>query len=104
MNKQEGNKELKPLPADIVHHMAQLSRLVLTDSETEKFARQFASILDYMAVLEKVDTDGVEPLYTCVFQKAEDRKDEAINRRTREEILANAPETDGECFIVPRII
>lgn len=100
----KSDKHSEALSADLVRHMADLSRLSLTEAEIEKFGRQFATILGYMAVLKKVDTSGVEPLYSCAFQKAGERRDEPDNRRSRGEILANAPETDGEYFIVPRII
>lgn len=104
MNTKNRDSVPEPLNPEVVRHMAELSRLELTDAETEKFGRQLASILSYMSVLDKVDTNGVEPLYACVFQKEDVRKDTAVNRRSRQEILTNAPETDGECFIVPRII
>lgn len=87
-----------------VRHMAQLSRLDLTEDEEKLFCRQFTQILAHMAVLEKVDTKNVDPLYSPVTHTEYTRKDEAVNKRTRKEILANAPQTDGEFFIVPRIV
>lgn len=92
------------LSPELVRHMADLSKLALTDEEVEIFGRQFAVILDHMAVLQSVDTENVQPLYSCVDNPAHKRKDIAKNERSRKEILANAPETDGESFIVPRII
>lgn len=87
-----------------VRHMAKLSRLALTEEEEKLFSQQLARILDHMAILEKVDTSGVEPLYSPVCHEEFKRSDDARNLRDRKEILANAPETDGEFFIVPRIV
>lgn len=87
-----------------VRHMAKLSRLAVTETEEQVFARQFAQIIEHINVLNKVDTTGIEPLYSPVVTDSSPRRDNACNMRTREEILANAPETDGQCFIVPRIV
>lgn len=87
-----------------VAHMAALSRLRVTEDESALFARQMGGILSYMNVLARVDVDGVEPLYSPVLHAGRLREDAAANRRSREEALANAPETDGEYFVVPRIV
>lgn len=87
-----------------VRHMAALSRLAVTAEEERVFARQFGQILDHMDILSRVDTEGVEPLYSPATHAEETRADEAHNVRERAQILANAPATDGEYFIVPRIV
>ena len=87
-----------------VRHMADLSRLSVPAAEEELFARQFGAILDYMDVLNSVDVAGVEPLYSPVEHETMLRKDEAVPHRTHEEVLSNAPESDGACFVVPRIV
>lgn len=89
---------------DEVRHMAKLSRLNIADSEVRIFAQQFSEILDYMGILQKTDTTGVTPLFTPVVQKEWQRDDVAENIRSQKEILANAPETDGQYFIVPKIV
>lgn len=94
----------KEITLEDVRHMAMLSRLVVESGEEVIFARQFAQILGHMGVLEGVDTAGIDPMYNPVPHAAPTREDIAGNLRTRKEILANAPETDGETFIVPRIV
>ena len=94
----------RPVSIEEVRHMAALSRLAVTEEEERLFARQFGNILAHMALLSSVDTEGVEPLYSPLAHAAATRPDEAANLRTRAEVLANAPETDGEYFIVPRIV
>lgn len=84
--------------------MAKLSRLRINEEEERLFRSQFTQILNYMNILSTLDTDGVEPCYTPIDHAAALRDDEMDNRRTCGEILANAPETDGAYFIVPRII
>lgn len=87
-----------------VRHMAKLSRLGITEDEEKIFAGQFSQILGHMKILEMVDTTGVTPMYSTCPESAQTREDIATNRRSANEILANAPETDGQYFIVPRII
>ena len=95
-NKGIGSKE--------VAHMAQLSRLSVGEQEQALFARQLGDILGYMDVLARVDTSAVEPLYSPVRHESAARQDVAVQVRTRQEVLANAPEGDGEYFMVPRIV
>ncbi|MDR3362144.1 MAG: Asp-tRNA(Asn)/Glu-tRNA(Gln) amidotransferase subunit GatC [Desulfovibrio sp.] len=94
----------KTITKDDVARMAALSRLTVNNEEGLLFTRQFQDILGYMDVLAEVDTTGVEPLYSPILHKPQCREDSAARLRTREEILANAPEQDGACFIVPRIV
>ncbi len=57
-----------------------------------------------MDKLAELDTTGVEPLYTPVDQVSVMRDDVVEKDYAREDILKNAPETDGAFFIVPRIV
>ena len=96
--------EEKEVSAEEVLHMASLSRLKVDEEELRLFCRQFSQILEHMNILASVDTEGIEPCYSPVFYSAPLREDYMDNKRTSKEILANAPETDGQYFIVPRII
>lgn len=96
--------EDRNISGEDVAHMAALSRLSVSEEEKELFARQMGDILTYMDVLARVETSAVEPLYSPALHPGTLRDDEAKRRHTREEVLANAPEADGEYFIVPRIV
>ena len=85
-------------------HLARLSRLAPAETVLEQFAPQCDKILQYMDVLAEVPTEGVEPLYSPAEHVLPQREDKAEKRRTRDEVLANAPETDGRFFVVPRIV
>lgn len=85
-------------------HLCRLARLAPDGAAREHFASQCSDILAYMDKLAEVDTEGVEPLYSPVDHADAFREDAALRIRTREEILANAPDTDGEFFVVPRIV
>ncbi len=96
-----------------VARIATLARLDLaeglTPAEAETklalFAKQFDDVVALMDTLHEVDTTGVEPLYWPLgTEAAPPREDEALRTNTREELLRNAPEQDGQFFIVPRIM
>ena len=85
-------------------HLCRLSRLKPDDAVLDEMAGQCSRILAYMDKLAELDTSGVEPLYSPVFHDCAFRDDVAVRRCERKDILADAPETDGTFFIVPRIV
>jgi aspartyl-tRNA(Asn)/glutamyl-tRNA(Gln) amidotransferase subunit C len=93
-----------------VLYVAGLADLELTSVEREHMVRDLNAILDYMGRLNEADTASVEPM-------AKVATGENVNLTTREDILeglrkslphdlaiANAPDTDGNFFIVPKVI
>lgn len=93
-----------PIRPEEVTKVAKLARLRLDDDALEDFAVQMDGILAYMETLGAVDTSGVEPLYSPVLHETPLREDVAQKTYSRERILANAPVTDGQFFIVPKIV
>ena len=87
-----------------VARVARLARLELPEDKLRTFAPQLDDILRYMDKLAEVDTEGVEPMYSPVEHVSVLRADEPGTECGRDEILSNAPETDGRFFIVPRIV
>lgn len=84
--------------------IAKLARLAPGEDKLALFAGQFEDILTYMDKLAEVDTEGVEPLYSPVTHGTVFREDEPEKRFSREDVLGNAPEEDGQYFVVPRIV
>ena len=87
-----------------VEQVARLARLELQPEEIEKVTAQLDSILGYVAKLDELDTQGVtETAHSKDITNAF-REDEVRESLPREKALANAPEENGESFVVPRII
>lgn len=81
----------KIITKDQVKKIAQLSKLELTDAETEKYAELFTSTLEYMNILEELDTSGMEPTFQVtgsvnVFREIE----KGSQTLSRDEALMNA--------------
>lgn len=84
--------------------MAKLARLDLTAVEVERMTGHLDAILSYAAKLDELDTTGVA-LTTHPQQVVNAfRNDEVCPSLPRDRALANAPEQNGESFVVPRII
>jgi aspartyl-tRNA(Asn)/glutamyl-tRNA(Gln) amidotransferase subunit C len=87
-----------------VETVALLSRLELSEQEVDKFTGQLDAILEYVNLLDKVDTEGVEPTAHVLPVKNVMRADEAKPSLPRELALANAPEQEDGYFKVPKIL
>jgi aspartyl-tRNA(Asn)/glutamyl-tRNA(Gln) amidotransferase subunit C len=87
-----------------VLHVAKLARLELTATEVERMTGQLNAILTYAAKLDELDTTGV-PVTTHTQQVVNAfREDEVQVSLPREQVLAGAPEENGESFVVARVI
>jgi aspartyl-tRNA(Asn)/glutamyl-tRNA(Gln) amidotransferase subunit C len=85
-------------------HIARLARLELSEEEQSFFAEQLSAIVDYMELLNSVDTTDVEP--TCFVSPRHDplRDDADGVSLPRDVALKNAPESRNGFFVVPQVI
>lgn len=89
---------------DEVEKVARLARLSLSDEETARMTREMAQILAYVNLLSEVDTTAVEPMAHSSDVSNVFREDRIQPSLSREAALANAPRTDGECYLVPAML
>jgi aspartyl-tRNA(Asn)/glutamyl-tRNA(Gln) amidotransferase subunit C len=87
-----------------VENVALLSRLELGESDIVKFTGQLNAILDYVDMLDKVNTEGVQPTAHVLPLKNVMRADEVKPSLPREDALANAPEQEDGYFKVPKVM
>ena len=93
------------LTRDDVEKVARLARLKLSDAELATFTTQLGQVLEYVEMLNEVDTDSVEqPMAHAVELTNVFRDDVPGQCLPREAALANAPKTDGRYFVVPQIL
>ncbi|MDP3727243.1 MAG: Asp-tRNA(Asn)/Glu-tRNA(Gln) amidotransferase subunit GatC [bacterium] len=50
------------ITSEVIRHIAKLARIELTDAEVAAFPGECSAILNFVATLERVATDNVEPL------------------------------------------
>ena len=87
-----------------VRKVAQLARLALPEESIATYTGQLERILDYVAHLEQVDTEGVHPTTRAVEVVNVTRADVVEPTPVREELLSLAPQREGNFFRVPRIL
>src|SRR5688572_26245750 len=87
----------------LVKEIASLARLDLTNEETEMFVSQFKDILDYVSILNEVDTENVPPAYLSSANQSVTREDEIEESISTSEFLANAPQSKDDYIVIPRV-
>ena len=93
-----------PISKEEVKHIALLSRLKLTDEDLSKFTVHLDEILSYAEKIKELDTDGVEPTsHPIPMVNVMRETDEIHPSLPAEDALANAPETSGPYFKVPKV-
>ncbi|MGA7731602.1 MAG: Asp-tRNA(Asn)/Glu-tRNA(Gln) amidotransferase subunit GatC [Chloroflexia bacterium] len=92
------------LTPEEVRHVAMLARLGLTDEEVDTMRAQLVQVLDYIAMLEKLDTSQVPPTAQILSHLNVGRPDVARPSWATERLLANAPSREGDFVRVPAVL
>jgi aspartyl-tRNA(Asn)/glutamyl-tRNA(Gln) amidotransferase subunit C len=87
-----------------VEKVSLLGRLLLSEDELAKLTVQLGAILDYMNLLQELNTDGVEPMAHALDVSDVFRDDLVRPSLDRQQALANAPHRDAECYLVPAVL
>ncbi len=87
----------------LVKEIASLARLDLSKEETEMFVSQFKDILDYVSVLNEVDTEDVPPAYLSSANKNIPREDVIEPSTPTDEFLSNTPQSKDDYVVIPRV-
>ena len=87
-----------------VEHVAELARLQLSYEEKERLTEQMNQILEYMEKLNELDTVDAVPTSHAIDLNNAFREDEVRDSLSRGESLENAPESNEEEFVVPKVI
>ena len=89
---------------EIIDYVSSLARLDLNTEEKTKLKGEIEKIIDYMDVLNTLDTTDVEPMSHVLPVTNVFREDVVKPSVPREDILANAPESDEGAFRVPKTV
>ena len=92
------------LSREEVLHIARLARLGLTEAEVDRLSEQLSNILENFEILQKVDTGDVPPTAQSIALQNVMRDDEVTPSLPADEILANAPRREGDCFRVRPVL
>ena len=89
---------------ELVEHIADLSRLELGREEVRETAARLEQIAACMDILNRLDTRGIQPMSHIFPVENVLREDTVLPSQDRAELLACAPASDGETFLVPRAV
>ncbi|MBN1161726.1 MAG: Asp-tRNA(Asn)/Glu-tRNA(Gln) amidotransferase subunit GatC [Dehalococcoidales bacterium] len=92
------------LSREEVLHIARLARIALTEEEITRMREQLSDLLEHFEVLQKVDTEGVPPTAQSVNLQSVMREDKVKLSLPPEDILANAPRRENDCFRVKPVL
>ncbi len=89
---------------ETIEYVGILAKLELSDEEKEAAKNDMARMLDYIDMLNELDTTGVEPMSHIFPVENVMREDVVTNGDGSEETLANAPERHDTAFVVPKTV
>ncbi len=87
-----------------VRRIARLARIRISDNEVPKLEGELNRILDWIELLGEVDTENVEPMTSVVSMQMRKREDAVTDGGYPERVTANAPQSDDNFFMVPKVV
>lgn len=87
-----------------VRKIAHLARIKVTDEEVKSLESELSSIIEWVEQLNEVDTDDVEPMTSAVETEMKKRKDEVTDGGYANRITKNAPMSEDNFFVVPKVV
>ncbi len=92
------------IDAETVRKVAKLARIAVPEVALQPMAGELTAIMAWIEQLNEVDTDGVEPMTSCVAITLPMREDVVTDGERRDAILLNAPKSDQGFFVVPKVV
>ncbi len=87
-----------------VAYVAHLARLQLSQAEIDLFQPQMEHIVGYVEKISALNVDGIEPMAHTMDAANLWRPDEPRAGLQQDDVLANAPHTAQDLFVVPKIV
>lgn len=89
---------------DTVKRVARLSHIAVTEEEAGRMTGELNVILGFVEQLSEVDVDGVEPMTSVMPMAMKKRQDAVDDGGKAADIVANAPATEENFFLVPKVV
>jgi aspartyl-tRNA(Asn)/glutamyl-tRNA(Gln) amidotransferase subunit C len=90
--------------ADTVRRIAHLARIAVAEDEVEHLKGELNAILAFVEQLSEVNVEGVEPMTSVTPMEMKKRADEVTDGNIPDDIVRNAPATEGHFFLVPKVV
>ncbi len=90
--------------ATTVRRIAHLARIAVSDTEVPHLQGELNAMLAFVEQLSEVNVDGVEPMTSVTPMEMKKRADVVTDAETVDNILKNAPATEDNYFLVPKVV
>ena len=90
--------------ATTVRRIAHLARIAVSDEEVAPLQGELNAILAFVEQLSEVDVEGVEPMTSVTPMAMKKRPDVVIDGSDADAVLRNAPATENNYFLVPKVV
>ncbi|TDQ66476.1 aspartyl/glutamyl-tRNA(Asn/Gln) amidotransferase subunit C [Maritalea mobilis] len=90
--------------ADTVRRIGRLARIKIEENDVEKLQEELNVILGFVDQLSEVDVEGVEPMTSVAPMALRRREDKVTDGGYPEKIVANAPLSEDDFFMVPKVV
>jgi aspartyl-tRNA(Asn)/glutamyl-tRNA(Gln) amidotransferase subunit C len=90
--------------AATVRRIAHLARIAVSDDEVPHLQTELNAILDFVAQLDEVDVTGIEPMTSVTPMAMKKRQDVVTDGEIASHVVANAPLTEDNYFLVPKVV
>ncbi|KGF68181.1 glutamyl-tRNA amidotransferase [Hoeflea sp. BAL378] len=87
-----------------VKRVAHLARIAVTEEDAARMEGELNAILGFVEQLSEVDVEGVEPMTSVTPMAMKKRDDVVTDGAKAEDIVANAPDSTGSFFVVPKVV
>ncbi|MBJ6135489.1 Asp-tRNA(Asn)/Glu-tRNA(Gln) amidotransferase subunit GatC [Ochrobactrum sp. Q0168] len=87
-----------------VKRVAHLARIAVSEDDAERMTGELNAILGFVEQLNEVNVDGVEPMTSVTPMKMRLRDDKVTDGGIADAVVANAPVTEDNFFVVPKVV
>ena len=90
--------------ADTVRRIAHLARISVAEGDVEHLKGELNTMLAFVEQLEEVNVANVEPMTSVTPMAMKKRVDAVTDGGLAEDVVRNAPMTEDNYFLVPKVI
>jgi aspartyl-tRNA(Asn)/glutamyl-tRNA(Gln) amidotransferase subunit C len=90
--------------ADTVRRIAHLARIAVAESEIEHLKGELNTMLAFVEQLAEVNVANVEPMTSVTPMAMKKRVDEVTDGGIAADVVKNAPASDDNFFVVPKVV
>lgn len=89
---------------ETVKRVARLARIAVSEEDAGRMTGELNVILGFVEQLNEVDVTGVEPMTSVMPMAMKKRQDAVTDGGKAADIVANAPASMENFFLVPKVV